>query len=59
MAARHTSNRNSDGNIIGQDKDDKIGFYGKTPIAQQVLAADANVAAVVAFLHNLGLGRAS
>lgn len=57
MAARHTSNRNSDGNIIGQDKDDKIGFYGKTPIAQQVVATDANVAAVVTALTALGLFR--
>lgn len=57
MAARHTSNRNSDGNIIGQDAADKIGFYGKTPIVQPVVATGATVADVITALTNLGLIR--
>lgn len=53
------SRKNPDGNALGQSPDDKIAFHGATPIPQQVLATGATTAQIVAFLHNLGLGRAS
>jgi len=31
---RQLSDGNHDGNIMGQSASDKIGFYGKTPVAQ-------------------------
>jgi hypothetical protein len=57
MAARHTSNRNSDGNIIGQDATDKIGFYGTTPVVQQVVGTGATVAQLITALTTMGLIR--
>lgn len=57
MAIRHTSNRNSDGNMVGQDRNDKVGFYGTTPVTQNVLATGATTAQIVAELARLGLTR--
>ena len=44
-----------DGTQLGRNADSKVGFYGTAPIAQQVLAPGAAVAAVVAALQALGL----
>ena len=41
MAARQLSDGNDDGTVVGQDATDKVGFYGKTPIAQRAGAAQA------------------
>ena len=57
MAVRHTSNRNADGNQMGQDPNDKIGFHGATPIVQQVLPSGATLPQVITVLQNLGLTR--
>jgi hypothetical protein len=57
MAVRHNSARNAEGNMTGQDPQDKIGFYGTTPIVQQVLATGATAAQIVAALTALGLVR--
>lgn len=57
MAVRHTSNRNSDGNMVGQDANDKVGFFGTAPVAQPVLAPGATTAQIVAALQALGLTR--
>lgn len=59
MALKQVSNGNSDGTQVGQNKDDKIGFYGKAPVAQAVLASSATAADIVAELTRLGLVRAS
>lgn len=59
MTIRHASNRNSDGTMVGQDKDDKVGFFGAQPKAQNALAANADAAAIVAELVRLGLVRAA
>ncbi len=57
MAVKHTSNRNADGNMYGQDANDKNGFYGAAPVVQQVLPAGATTAQIVDFLTLLGLSR--
>lgn len=53
-----------DGVIIGQSASDKVGFFGKAPVAQQaVIASDADttteftrdIAAIVAVLKAYGL----
>ena len=59
MAVKQHSNGNSDGNIMGQSATDKVGFYGKTPIVQPIVAPAADVATVVTALTNLGLFRPS
>jgi hypothetical protein len=41
MAARQLSDGNDDGTVLGQSATDKVGFYGKTPIAQRSGAAQA------------------
>lgn len=55
MAVRHTSNRNSDGNQMGQDPQDKIAFHGATPIVRQKLAAAPTATEISTVLRNLGL----
>ncbi len=57
MAIKQLSDGNPDGTTVGQAAADKISFHGATPIVQQVVAADANVAAVVTALTALGLIR--
>jgi len=57
MPVRHASNRNSDGNMIGQDANDKVGFFGATPVVQNVLATGATTAQIAAELARLGLTR--
>lgn len=58
MAIKQLSDGNPDGTIMGQSPtDDKISFYGATPIAQQVLAAGATAAQIVDALTALGLTR--
>lgn len=51
------SRKNPDGNSLGQAPDDKISFYGATPVAQNVLATGATTAQIVAELARLGLTR--
>ncbi len=57
MATTHTSRRSPDGNMVGQDRDDKLGFYGTPPVVQPVLAAGATTAQIVDALTLLGLTR--
>lgn len=40
---RYLTDNDSDGTYIGQSTSEKIGFYGKTPIAQKAAAAQAAV----------------
>lgn len=51
------SRKNPDGNALGQAPDDKIAFFGATPVAQNVLATGATTAQIVAELARLGLTR--
>lgn len=51
------SRKNPDGNSLGQAPDDKISFYGATPVTQNVLATGATTAQIVAELARLGLTR--
>ncbi len=58
MAINQLSDGNPDGTQMGQSPtDDKIAFYGATPIVQQVLAAGATAAQIVDALTALGLTR--
>lgn len=41
MTLKHLSDLNPDGTLLGQSVTDKIGLYGKTPIAQRSGAAQA------------------
>jgi UDP-N-acetyl-D-mannosaminuronic acid transferase (WecB/TagA/CpsF family) len=43
MAIKYLSDQNPDGTVLGNDADDKIGFYGVAPIAQRSGAAQAAV----------------
>lgn len=38
------SGRDPDGTLLGQDATDKVGFYGKTPVAQPAATAQSAVA---------------
>lgn len=38
---KNLSNYGSDGQVLGQDALDKIGFYGKTPVTQRAAAIQA------------------
>lgn len=51
------SRKNPDGNSLGQAPDDKVSFFGATPVAQNVLATGATTAQIVAELARLGLTR--
>lgn len=63
MAARQLSDGNDAGTILGQSATDKVGFYGKTPIAQGATVTDgtdatttqAAVNAIIDRLQALGL----
>lgn len=57
MTIHQLSDKGPDGTQMGQSPDDKLGFYGATPIAQQVLAAGATAAQIVDALTALGLTR--
>lgn len=63
MAARQLSDGNDEGTILGKATD-KVGFFGKTPVARpativgdatDATTASAQVNAVVAALKSLGL----
>lgn len=52
MAAKQLSDGNDDGIIVGQS-DDKLGFFGTTPVAQQAaVSADATDATTAIALIN-------
>lgn len=51
------SRKNPDGNTLGQAPEDKVSFYGATPVVQPVLAAGATAAQIVDALTLLGLTR--
>jgi hypothetical protein len=64
MAINQLSDGGVDGTVIGQSASDKVGFFGKAPVAQQaVIASDADttteftrdIAAIVAVLKAYGL----
>lgn len=63
MAARQLSDGNDEGTILGQSATDKVGFYGKAPIAQGATVTDGNdatttqaaVNAIIDRLKALGL----
>lgn len=66
MAARQLSDGNDTGTVLGQSASDKVGFFGKTPIARPSVAAasssvatttilETRVAAICTALENLGL----
>lgn len=63
MAARQLSDGNDEGTILGQSATDKVGFYGKAPIAQGATVTDgtdatttqAAVNAIIDRLQALGL----
>lgn len=63
MSARQIHDGNSDGLSIGRDANDKVGFFGATPVVQEATIADATDAAtaitqcnaVIAALVALGL----
>lgn len=63
MAVIQLHNGNEDGVQIGRDADDKVGFFGATPVHQEAAIADATDAAtaitqcnaVIAALVALGL----
>lgn len=58
MAIKQLSDGNPDGTSLGQSPtDDKISFYGATPVVQNVLATGATTAQIVAELARLGLTR--
>ena len=45
MATQQLHNGNSDGAQLGRDANDKVGFFGATPVVQQSTIADATDAA--------------
>lgn len=47
MAARHLSDGNDAGQILGQTPSDKIGFFGATPSAQVAMSAMVTAGATV------------
>ena len=53
MTIRHTSNGNSDGNLVGQSATDKVAFHGATPIVQASAIAAATDAATAISQLNL------
>jgi hypothetical protein len=63
MAAQQVSDGNPDGVCVGQSATDKVGFYGKAPIAQGATVTDgtdatttqAAVNAIIDRLQALGL----
>lgn len=57
MSVQQLSLKNPDGTIMGQAPDDKISFYGATPVVQNVLATGATTAQIAAELARLGLTR--
>lgn len=67
MAVKQLSDGNPDGTCIGQSSTDKVGFYGKTPVARPANIVDATDAAtaisklneVIAALEAVGLTASS
>lgn len=63
MAVTQLHSGNADGVQMGRDADDKVGFFGSTPVVQQATVADATDAttaisqlnAVIAALETYGL----
>lgn len=51
MAVDHLSKLNPDGTVLGQTAADKIGFHGKTPIAQATVAATTTTTATTTALQ--------
>jgi hypothetical protein len=39
MTVKQLSDGNADGTMIGQDENDKVGFFGKTPVVRQAAIA--------------------
>ena len=57
MTIHQLSDKGPDGSSLGQAPDDKISFFGATPVVQNVLATGATTAQIVAELARLGLTR--
>lgn len=63
MAVKYLDDGNSDGTVLGQDEDAKVGFYGVTPVDQPATITDGTdatttqtaVNAVIDRLQELGL----
>lgn len=57
MSIHQLSDKGPDGTSMGQSPDDKISFYGATPVAQPVVATGATTTQIIAALTQLGLFR--
>lgn len=57
MSIHQLSDKGPDGTVMGQAPDDKLAFYGATPVVQNVLATGATTAQIAAELARLGLTR--
>lgn len=66
MPVRNLTDLNTDGTYVGQSTTDKIAFYGKTPIVQNIALTTASAAAtatdivpvvnsIITFLKLIGL----
>jgi hypothetical protein len=66
MPVVYLSNKNTDGTSLGQAAADKVGFYGATPIVQNIALTTASAAAtatdivpvvnsIITFLKLVGL----
>jgi hypothetical protein len=57
MAVKQLSDGGDDGTCLGQDSDDKVGFYGKAPVARPATVADATDAATAITTVNTVIDR--
>ena len=54
-AGTHLVFDSSNGNNVATEATQKIGFWGQTPVVQQAVASDANVATLIVALSAMGI----
>jgi hypothetical protein len=54
MAAKQLSDGNPDGTVLGQDASDKVGVYGKAPVAQRAYSSAVHATSAASVSSSFG-----